>query len=108
MQQPPQITFRRKEKGGVNLQCAVPQSELDLDLCKLILAEYKIHNADILLKYDSTADDLIDIVEGNRVYVPCIYLLNKIGEFYDFFIKWQFPMTNVICKLFLNILEEFK
>lgn len=23
-------------------------------------------------------DDLIDIIEGNRIYVPCIYVLNKI------------------------------
>lgn len=45
-----------------------------------ILAEYRIHNADIVLKYDATADDLIDVIEGNRVYIPCIYLLNKIGK----------------------------
>jgi len=77
---PPQITFRRKEKGGINLQCAVPQSELDLDLVKTILSEYRIHNADILLKYDASTDDLIDVVEGNRAYIPCIYLLNKIDQ----------------------------
>jgi len=23
-------------------------------------------------------DDLIDVIEGNRIYVPCIYVLNKI------------------------------
>ncbi len=36
-----------------------------------------------LLSYgrcDATADDLIDVVEGNRTYVPCIYLLNKIDQ----------------------------
>lgn len=78
--EPPQITFRRKEKGGVNLQCVVQQSELDAELVKTILAEYRIHNADIILKYDTTADDLIDVIEGNRVYVPCIFLLNKIDQ----------------------------
>lgn len=46
---------------------------------KTILSEYKIHNADITLRFDATSDDLIDVIEGNRVYVPCIYLLNKIG-----------------------------
>ena len=35
-----------------------------------------------MLKYDATADDLIDVIEGNRVYIPCIYLLNKIGKFF--------------------------
>lgn len=56
------------------------QSELDSDTVKSILSEYKIHNADVTLKYDATSDDLIDVIEGNRIYVPCIYILNKIGK----------------------------
>jgi len=78
--QPPNIGFRKKDKGGVNLQNMVPQSELDLDTVKNILSEYRIHNADIMLRYDATADDLIDVIEGNRIYIPCIYLLNKIDQ----------------------------
>nr|CAD2205206.1 unnamed protein product [Meloidogyne enterolobii] len=77
---PPNITFKRKDKGGLNLNCVVPQSELDLDTVKAILAEYRIHNADITLKYDATTEDLIDVIEGNRVYIPCIYVLNKIDQ----------------------------
>jgi len=57
----------------------VPQSELDLDTVKSILSEYRTYNADITLRYDATSDDLIDVIEGNRIYIPCIYLLNKIG-----------------------------
>lgn len=29
----------------------------------VLLQEYKCHNADILLKEDSTVDDLIDVIE---------------------------------------------
>lgn len=78
--QPPNIYFKKKDKGGVNLNCMVPQSELDLETVKSILSEYKIHNADVTLKYDATSDDLIDVIEGNRIYVPCIYILNKIDQ----------------------------
>lgn len=78
--EPPNIIFKKKEKGGINLQTMCTQSELDNEMVKSILSEYKIHNADITLRYDATADDLIDIVEGNRTYVPCIYLLNKIDQ----------------------------
>lgn len=60
----------------------VPQSELDLDTVRTILSEYRIHNADITLRYDATSDDLIDVVEGNRIYLPCIYILNKIGLYF--------------------------
>lgn len=55
------------------------QSELDLALVKSILAEYKISNAEVVLRTDATPDELIDVVEGNRIYIPCIYVLNKIG-----------------------------
>lgn len=30
------------------------------------MGEYKIHNADVTLKYDATTEDLIDVIEGNR------------------------------------------
>uniref|UniRef100_A0AAY5KZ08 Developmentally regulated GTP binding protein 1 n=1 Tax=Esox lucius TaxID=8010 RepID=A0AAY5KZ08_ESOLU len=106
--QPPNIGFKKKDKGGINFTVTCPQSELDGDAVKSILAEYKIHNADITLRSDCTADDLIDVVEGNRlntmlswrsmensldfmawfllwtfiqkVYIPCIYVLNKIDQ----------------------------
>jgi small GTP-binding protein len=78
--QPPDIIFKRKEKGGLSYSCAVPQSELDKETVQAILAEYKIVNADVTLKYDATSDDLIDVIEGNRVYIPCIYVLNKIDQ----------------------------
>ncbi|GAB6030173.1 hypothetical protein CHUAL_005849 [Chamberlinius hualienensis] len=78
--QPPNIVFRKKDKGGVSLQTMCTQTELDLETVKNILAEYKIHNADITLRYDATSDDLIDVIEGNRIYVPCIYILNKIDQ----------------------------
>uniref|UniRef100_A0A3B3ZUQ2 Uncharacterized protein n=1 Tax=Periophthalmus magnuspinnatus TaxID=409849 RepID=A0A3B3ZUQ2_9GOBI len=78
--QPPNIGFKKKDKGGINFTATCAQSELDVDTVKTILAEYKIHNADITLRSDVTADDLIDVVEGNRVYIPCIYVLNKIDQ----------------------------
>jgi len=90
--QPPNIVFKKKEKGGLNLQTMVTQSELDLDLVRSILSEYKIHNADITLRYDATTDDLIDVVEGNRTYVPCIYLLNKIDQI-------SIEELDIICKI---------
>jgi len=58
----------------------VQQSELDVDTVKVILGEYRISNADITLRHDATAEELIDIIEGNRMYIPCIYVLNKIDQ----------------------------
>lgn len=74
------MTFRRKDKGGINLTSTVNNTNLDLETVKAICSEYRIHNADINLRYDATADDLIDVIEGSRVYIPCIYVVNKIDQ----------------------------
>jgi ribosome-interacting GTPase 1 len=44
-----------------------------------ILSQYRIHNCELLFKEDSTVDDLIDVIEGNRRYVKCLYVYNKVG-----------------------------
>lgn len=78
--EPPNLSFRRKDKGGINLTSTINNTNLDLDTVKAICGEYRIHNADINLRYDATADDLIDVIEGSRVYIPCIYVVNKIDQ----------------------------
>eukprot|EP01117_Protostelium_nocturnum_P010297 TRINITY_DN3700_c0_g1_i5.p1 TRINITY_DN3700_c0_g1~~TRINITY_DN3700_c0_g1_i5.p1 ORF type:complete len:368 (-),score=163.58 TRINITY_DN3700_c0_g1_i5:55-1158(-) len=78
---PPNMSFRRKEKGGIALtHTGAFTPSLDLETVKAVLAEYKIHNADINLRQDVTVDELIDVIEGNRVYIPCLYVLNKIDQ----------------------------
>lgn len=104
---PPAISFKKKEKGGINMTSTVTLTHLDADLVKAILSEYKIHNADIAFRCDATQDDLIDILEGyepqiypqiearafvpnidfffysvisNRIYIPALYVLNKIDQ----------------------------
>ena len=66
---------------SVAVMCTqVSQSELDLDTVKVILGEYRISNADVTLRHDATVEELIDMIEGNRIYIPCIYVLNKIDQ----------------------------
>jgi small GTP-binding protein len=77
---PPNIVFRKKEKGGINMTSTVTLNHLNLDIVKSILNEYRIHNADLQFRCDATEDDLIDVIEGNRIYMPCIYVLNKIDQ----------------------------
>lgn len=42
-----------------------------------VLQEYKIHHAEVLFREDCTVDQLIDVLEGNRKYVRCLYVYNK-------------------------------
>ncbi|KAF8897426.1 developmentally regulated GTP binding protein 1 [Infundibulicybe gibba] len=72
---PPAILVRRKEKGGIAITNTVPLTNIDHDEIKAVLSEYKINNADIAIREPgATADDLVDVVEGNRVYIPALYI----------------------------------
>ncbi|GLB33693.1 putative C-terminal region of MMR_HSR1 domain containing protein [Lyophyllum shimeji] len=76
---PPAIIVRKKDKGGIAITNTVPLTNIDHDEIKAILSEYRISNADVAIREpNATADDLVDVVEGNRVYIPAIYVLNKI------------------------------
>src|SRR5690606_1759279 len=70
----------RKEKGGISYQAQVPQSVLTQELVTSVLREFRISNANVILRCDATVDQLIDVIEGNRKYMPAIYVLNKIDQ----------------------------
>ncbi|KAG8889762.1 hypothetical protein FRB98_002684 [Tulasnella sp. 332] len=75
----PAIVVRKKERGGVNITHTVPLTKMDQDEIRAVLGEYKMNNCDIAIRQvDATIDDLVDVIEGNRVYIPAIYVLNKI------------------------------
>lgn len=84
---PPNITVRKKEKGGAsndytgpgkNLLCSgiaitstVPLTNIDQDEIKAILSEYKLSNVDVAIREPNcTIDDLVDVIEGNRYVQP--------------------------------------
>jgi small GTP-binding protein len=78
---PPNIKFQRKDRGGINITVSgCTLTHLDKPLITSILKEYRIVSADITFRCDATMDDLIDVVEGNRVYTPCVYVLNMIDR----------------------------
>lgn len=50
------------------------------DLVNRILHGYKIHNAEVLIREDVSVDQFIDVIEGNRKYIKCLYVYNKIDS----------------------------
>ena len=67
--------------GGVkfNATCKITGMGDDpQDATARILASYRIHNAEVLIREDCTLDDLIDVIEGNRRYLKCLYVYNKV------------------------------
>lgn len=50
------------------------------DAVTRVLGSYKIHNAEVLFREDCSLEDLIDVIEGNRQYIRCLYVYNKIDS----------------------------
>lgn len=78
-QEPPQITLKVKNGGGVSCNSVCPLTHIDEKLVRSILHEYKIFHAEILFREDATVDQFIDVIEkNNRSYIRCLYAYNKI------------------------------
>lgn len=46
---PPPVIFRRKDRGGISFSSAV-QTDLNIETVKSVCAEYKLHNADFVVR----------------------------------------------------------
>ncbi len=74
----PDIRITKKPFGGIGVGTAVKLTWLTEQTIKDMANELGIINADILIRTDVNADQFIDAIEGNRVYIPGITVLNKI------------------------------
>ncbi|MCD5409748.1 MAG: GTP-binding protein [Methanocellales archaeon] len=76
-ERPPNVTIRRKATGGIIIN-RTTECEIDETAMRSILNDFKIHNADVLIRENITIDQFIDIILGNRKYVPALPVLNKL------------------------------
>eukprot|EP00667_Euglena_gracilis_P010807 EG_transcript_11013 len=77
----PNIYLRKKPSASMNTisyTATCKTTHLNEKMCRDILHGYKIHNAEVLIREDATVDDFIDVVEGNRQYLPAVYVYNKV------------------------------
>jgi small GTP-binding protein len=79
-QQRADIYFKVKTTGGIKYNAIVKQSILTEKMVYSILHDYKIFNAEVLIREDVTVDQFIDVLLGNRKYVKCLYCYNKIDS----------------------------
>ncbi|KAK4051298.1 Ribosome-interacting GTPase 2 [Microbotryomycetes sp. JL221] len=78
--QKPDVVVKTKTAGGITINSTVPLTKTDDRAIRGVLGAYKMHNADIMIREDITTDDLVDVILGNRKYVPCLYCYNKIDS----------------------------
>ena len=53
---------------------------MNAEVARVILKEFKVSCAEAIVREDITTDQFIDVVEGNRAYIPVLYVFNKIDS----------------------------
>lgn len=119
----PDVTFRQKKTGGVSVSVMCDLKSIDEETVRRVMQEYRIFNADILFREDCTIDEFIDLVEGNRKYLRCLYVVNKadcinllevdrlarLPDTICVSIKQKLNLDNLLAKLweYLNIIRVY-
>ena len=76
-QRPPRIVIQRADRGGLTVSSTVRLTHLGGGGAAQIAREFGLHNGSIVFREDATAEQLIDVLAGNRVYVSALFVVNK-------------------------------
>ncbi|KZP00711.1 developmentally regulated GTP-binding protein [Calocera viscosa TUFC12733] len=76
----PDVVFKQKTGGGIVINATVKLTKIDEKAVRTVLAGYKIHNCDVMIREDITIDEFIDVLIGTRKYIPCLYVYNKVDS----------------------------
>lgn len=74
---PPGVKIEKKAGGGIIVHSNIKQG-FSTETVKNIAQQFGIRNGEITIKVKLSLDRLIDAFSPNRVYVPAIYVVNKI------------------------------
>jgi len=75
---PPNVSVNRSAQGGLGITAACKLTHLTEPTIRAIMNIYKINHGSVIIREDITDDQLIDVIAGNRRYIPSITVLNKI------------------------------
>ncbi len=75
---PPNVVIEKVDSGGISVASQAKMTKMSETLVKDILRVYDINGARVLIREDIDDQQLIDVLAGNRVYVPSLTAMNKI------------------------------
>jgi len=75
-QEKPQVWIKKTSKDGINIGKTV-KLDIDDDTMKKILRQFRINNANVLIRSKIDIDQFIDCIEGHKKYLPAIHCVTK-------------------------------
>ena len=77
-QHPPDIVVSKTSRGGVTVSSTVKLTHMTEDTIADMLREFGHLNAEIVVRENITEDQLVDVLAGNRIYIPSFIVINKV------------------------------
>jgi uncharacterized protein len=102
-EQPPNVAIEKTSSGGITVSIQVKLTKISEDLIKEILRVYDINSARALIREDITDEQLVDVLLGNRVYIPSLTVMNKVDLVNAGFIN---EITNKLPYKFIPVSAE--
>ena len=75
---PPEVVIKKRTRGGLNVNSTVPLTKMSEETIADMVREFGHLSGDVVVRQDITPDELVDVLAGNRVYMPAFCVLNKI------------------------------
>jgi small GTP-binding protein len=77
-EKPPNVVIERTGSGGLSVSAQVKLTKITEALVKDMLRVYGVNSGRVLVRDDIDDEQLLDILAGNRTYVPSLTVMNKI------------------------------
>jgi ribosome-interacting GTPase 1 len=77
-EKPPNVVVEKVDSGGISVAAQVRLTKMSEALVKDIMRVYDINGARVVIRQDIDDQQLVDVLSGNRVYVPSLTVMNKI------------------------------
>lgn len=77
-QEKPDVKITKKERGGIGIGTTVKLTKTTRETITQVAREMKLNNADILIRTDIDADELIDVIKGDKKYTKALTVVTKV------------------------------
>jgi uncharacterized protein len=75
---PPNVVIETTSSGGITVSAQVKLTKLNEELVKDILRIYNVNSARVIIREDISDEQLVDVLLGNRRYIPSLTVMNKV------------------------------
>ncbi len=76
--QSPNVVIESSSTGGISVTSTVKLTKISEQLVKEMLRVYDYNSARVMLREDIDDEQLIDVLLGNRIYIPSLTVMNKV------------------------------